>query len=255
MRVRVGLILCILALVSGVPRAGAQGMPYLCEIGLQGGCGYYVGDGSPHIFMNPREAYGIHFRYKFTKRWALQAKVSGQRITGNVWSFAPGTAPVRTDKMWENQIISGDIVAEFNFFRYDAANKYDKRIKPYSPYIFIGIGGSMYNGEGRPMIYDKETGKWFPEAWRKKPSTGMYIPLGIGFKWKFHDRCGLNIAWQHNIYIPDDLEAQTSTEHSLNNRFHMNGMNIMNCDVTGMLTVALVIEFAKAKAPCRICNE
>ena len=81
MRVRVGLILCILALVSGVPRAGAQGMPYLCEIGLQGGCGYYVGDGSPHIFMNPREAYGIHFRYKFTKRWALQAKVSGQRIT------------------------------------------------------------------------------------------------------------------------------------------------------------------------------
>ena len=60
----------------------AQEQPYLCELGLQGGCGYYVGDAAAHIFMHPREAYGVHFRYKFTKRWAIQAKVSGQRIMG-----------------------------------------------------------------------------------------------------------------------------------------------------------------------------
>ena len=71
------------------PLYGQQtnGMPYLCEIGLQGGFGYYVGDATHHIFMNPREAYGIHFRYKFTKRWAIQAKVSGQRITGHDYTI------------------------------------------------------------------------------------------------------------------------------------------------------------------------
>ena len=72
------VVLC--ALSSAIWAQNDQ--PYLCEIGLQAGCGYYVGDATPHIFMNPREAYGIHFRYKFTKRWALQVKASGQRITG-----------------------------------------------------------------------------------------------------------------------------------------------------------------------------
>lgn len=244
MRVRVDILSVVFCALIGTfacaSRAYAQGMPYLCEVGLQAGCGYYVGDGTPHIFINPREAYGLHFRYKFTKRWAIQAKLSGQRIAGNVWNIGPGETPYKTNEMWHNQLFSGDIVAEFNFFRYDAANKYDKRIKPYSPYIFLGVGVSAYEPWGLP--------------WEKSGWAG-YIPLGIGFKWKFHERCGLNIAWQHNVYFSDDVENQTDTEHSLNDRYKMNGLNIMNCDVVGMLTVGLVIEFAKAKAPCRICND
>ena len=206
--------------------------------------------------MNVREAYGLHFRYKFTKRWALQAKLSGQHITGNRYVFVPNEGPVKLDEKWHNRTWNGDVTAEFNFFRFGTSNKYDKRIRNYTPYIFLGLGGSLYDGEGRPMLYDPQTGEWFPKKWLAKPSMGMYIPLGIGFKWKFHDRVGLNIAWQHNIYFSDDLEAQTEKEHSLNHRnFNKdkNG-NIMNCDVTGMLTVGVVVEFLPAPKPCRVCN-
>ena len=77
-----------------------------------------------------------------------------------------------------------------------------------------------------------------------------YIPLGIGFKWKFAEFVGLNIAWQHKIYFTDNLEAQKT----LDNKHQLNGWNWMNCDLKGMLTAGIVFEFARAKKPCRICN-
>ena len=212
----------------------AQGQPFLCELGIQGGIGYYVGDGAHHIFMNPREAYGIHFRYKFTKRWALQVKASGQRITGYEYEFTTGALPKRLDTKWTNQLVNVDIMAEFNFFRFGDANTYDKRIKPYTPYIFLGFGGGV-GGIGRKGSAVYALG---------------YMPLGIGFKWKFAERCGLNIAWQHNIYFSDNLE----TQEELNDRFEMNGWNWMNCDLTGMMTIGIVFEFARAPKACQICN-
>ena len=216
--------------------ASAQVQPYLCEIGLQGGVGYYVGDAAHHIFMNPREAYGVHFRYKFTKRWALQVKVSGQRIAGYEYKFPTGQPPIRLNTKWTNQMVNTDVMAEFNFFRFGGSNKYDKRIKPYTPYIFIGMGVGVY-------------GDMTADGSRKITAAG-YVPLGLGFKWKFADRWGLNIAWQHNIYWSDDLEAQKD----LNDRFHMNGWNWMNCDLTGMMTLGIVFEFAHAPKACRVCN-
>ena len=233
MRVRENLyILLVLGALMLGPLAKANDLPYLCEIGLQGGCGYYVGDATPHIFMRPREAYALHFRYKFTKRWALQIKASGQRITGDEYDIKgvklPGT--------WQNNIIGVDAMAEFNFFRFGKANKYDKRIKPYTPYIFLGIGTGIYGAEG------------YRDANYKK--VAAYVPLGIGFKWKFCDFAGLNLAWQHNIYIADNLENRDA----LDNKHQLNGWNWMNCDLTGALTLGIVFEFGKPKAPCRICN-
>ena len=217
------MILVVLSLfTSHISPLKADNRPYLCELGLQAGCGYYVGDAAPHIFMHPREAYGVHFRYKFTKRWALQAKVAGQRITGHDYTMQGE----QLETMWTNSVYSADVMAEFNFFRFGAANKYDKRIRPYTPYIFLGIGVGYYE------------------------SVAPYIPLGVGFKWKFSEHCGLNVAWQHNIYMSDNLENR----ETLDNKYNMNGSNWMNCDLTGQLTVGLVVEFGKAARECRMCN-
>ena len=220
------------------PQAQAQtnGQPYLCEVGIQAGCGYYVGDAAEHIFMNPREAYGIHFRYKFTKRWALQVKASGQRITGNEYEYKTGVGAVKLDSKWQNLLVNVDVMAEFNFFRFGDANKFDKRIKPYTPYIFLGIGAGLYGAEG----YTKGNFN----------KVMAYFPFGIGFKWKFHEFVGLNIAWQHNIYMADNIEGRAA----LDNKHQLNGWNWMNCDLTGMLTAGIVFEFARAKKECRICN-
>ena len=134
------IVVLVLGSLLFVPKTQAQEkQPFLCELGLQGGCGYYVGDAAPHIFMYPREAYGVHFRYKFTKRWALQVKASGQRITAHDYTLKGE----QLETMWQSQMVNVDVMAEFNFFRFGSANKYDKRIRPYTPYIFLGIAASV----------------------------------------------------------------------------------------------------------------
>ena len=224
------VIIFILFSVFCAPlKAQTNGQPFLCEFGLQGGCGYYVGDATPHIFMNPREAYGAHFRYKFTKRWAIQAKFSGQRIIGDKYTMNSE----RLNEKWSNRLYDVDVMAEFNFLPFGESDKNNRRIKPYTPYIFAGLGAGVYNGVNEGTM-----------------TASGYVPLGIGFKWKFHERVGLNIAWQHNIYFADDLEGQSS----LSDRHQLNGSNWMNCDVTGMLTAGIVFEFARAKKACKICN-
>ncbi len=217
------------ASISAYAQSVGTQQPFLCELGIQAGCGYYVGDAANHIFLRPREAYGIHFRYKFTKRWAIQAKVSGQRITANDYTLRGE----KLDTKWENRMINADVMAEFNFFRFGSTNKYDKRIRCYTPYIFIGLGVGTYG-------FAKD----------QKIHATAYVPLGIGFKWKFHEFIGLNIAWQHNIYMADNIEGRAA----LDNKHQLNGWNWMNCDLTGMLTAGIVFEFARAKKECRICN-
>lgn len=237
MRVRewiIGMLIFGALLVTSKVQAEEQ--PFLCELGVQGGFGYYVGDAHPHICMDIREAYGLHFRYKFTKRWAIQAKVSGQCIAGHDFTMRGE----KLDSKWQTQMINVDVMAEFNFFRFGSTNPLDKRIRCYTPYIFLGIGAGMYNGD---WLMAKGQGA-------KGTHATAYIPFGIGFKWKFHDYIGMNIAWQHNIYMADNIECRDE----LNNKHQLNGWNWMNCDLTGMFTVGIVFEFARAPKTCRICN-
>lgn len=226
----------LLALCSPMVHSEDMSPAYLCEAGVFAGCGYYVGDAAPHIFMDVREVYGAQFRYKFTKRWALQVKGEAQRLMGDEYLFESGRQPVKLGTKWQDMVINIDVMAEFNFFRFGASNKYDKRIRPYTPYIFLGIGMGIYGAEGYSNAnFDKVT---------------AYFPFGIGFKWKFHDRCGLNVAWQHNMYFADNLDNRTE----LDNRHGLNGTNLLNCDLTGQLTLGIVFEFGVPKKPCRVCN-
>jgi len=79
-----GLIVLICLIATGLAQGAVKtdNRPYLCEIGVQAGCGYYVGDATTHIFQNVREAYGAHFRYKFDQRWAIQVKGLAHTIKG-----------------------------------------------------------------------------------------------------------------------------------------------------------------------------
>lgn len=218
--------------------AYADDRPYLCEFGVQAGCGYYVGDATMHIFNNPREAYGAHFRYKFTNRWALQVKGLTQRITGPTYN----NRMQPTEEMWSTQMINIDVMAEFNFFRF-GGKTYDTRIKPITPYIFIGAGLAMYGK-------DMNVVAWNWGDYGGKVPVAFYIPMGFGLKWKFSERMGLNLAWQHNIYMADNLEGR----EELNNTYDLNGSNILNFDVASQLTLGIVFEFAKEKKVCRTCE-
>lgn len=217
----------VLILFFVAPAHGEQ-QPYLCDIGVQGGMGYYIGDGQKHPFMHPREVYGGQFRYKFNNRWAVQLKGQYQRIALKV----DGATPVSEPILWTNNMINIDAVGEFNFFRYGEKTN-DTRIKPITPYIFLGFGMALYDEMDDPYS-----------------NFALYIPLGIGMKWRFAPRWQMLVAWQHNIYFWDDVENR----EELGNTYDMNGSNFMNNDITGQLTLGIVFEFAQQKGDCKHCS-
>lgn len=206
--------------------------PYLLELGMQGGMSYYMGDAQHMIFMHPREAYGAQFRYKFNRRWAMQVKGQSSRIAFKYPVAGAGFIPTETPSVHTNKLISVDAVAEFNFFRL-GENYNDPRVKPFSPYIFAGVGVSLYDGSS-------------PYS-----NAGFYIPFGIGLKWKFAEHCGLQVAWQHNMYLADNLE----NIDDYNNVEGLNGSNFLNCDQTGNITIGLVFDFLEKKKVCRTCAD
>ncbi len=239
----------VLSVRQAVAEEASEGDVYLCELGLQAGLGYYVGDATSHIFNNVREAAGVQFRYKFDQRWALQLKAQTQNIA---FPLQPETKkPVAT-----NRLYSIDAMGEFNFFRL-GAKQYDERVHPFTPYIFLGVGLSMYRGVavakkqdayGEPML--DAAGNAVTEAREGTLQGAAYIPFGIGLKWKFAKWCGLNVAWQQNLYFADNLENKTY----YNNTHQLNKSNILKNDFTSSFTIGIVFEFSKKDKICRHCD-
>ena len=221
----------------------AEAKEYRCEVGLQLGGGYYVGDVNEHIFMTPLEVYGGQFRYKFDQRWAVQAKMQRQRLSFEYKSTT-----------YYNPVLHLDVTAEFNFFRF-GIDAHDRRVKRITPFMFLGIGASVYatdashkGHKGYPLLNGQQPLLLQAE----EVESGVYLPLGFGLKWKFHERWQLQAAWQHQVYIinGDGLEGVAI----LNDPNKLNGKNILNNDYVSTMTIGIVYEFARKKRVCHFCE-
>ena len=206
--------------------ADARESLYHMELGIEGGCAYYAGDATQHIFQNVRETYGVAFRYQLNRRWAVRAKGMTLRITGpnpDGMGFADKQAGT-----WTNCLVNLDVVGEFNFLPYGRMHD-DSRISAVTPYIGLGIGTAAYSD-------------W--QQW------GAYIPFIIGLKWQIVPRLTLHVLWQHNVYFADNLEGIAD----YNNKYDLNGKNLFNCDITGQLALGLAFSFLPDKKICRTCQ-
>lgn len=232
-----GLLVLLLTFMS-VLMAHAQQLPYLCDFGIQGGAAGYFGDANrvseetrADGILNARWTAGAQFRYKFTNRWAVQVKGQYQRLAFKQFGENNLVSP------YNSNMVNVDAVAEFNFLRY-GENTMDVRVKPYTPYLFMGVGFALYGG--------------------KYENVSPYFPIGMGFKWRFAPRWQLVAAWQHNMYFKDNLEtvsergAHYGAEYD--NSYDLNGSNTLNNDIIWQCTVGIVFEFMKKKAVCRYCG-
>ena len=241
----------------------------MCEVGVQFGCGYYVGDATKMIFTDPRDVYGGQFRFNFNQRWAMQIKAQRQRIAFSYTPSATETKPTPLRTKFQNPMWNMDVVAEYNFFRF-GRHDFDSRIKPFTPYISLGVGITMSNKVATPYSSDDRS---YPAVQIKKDEHqpgitlgGFYIPIGIGVKWRFAQRWQLQACWQHQIYLSDNVEGYMAIyddpdaiKHNdpsiLNNSHELNGFNIFNNDLTSTLTMGIVFEFGQREKKCYFCEE
>lgn len=216
----------------------ADEMPrfYFMDAGVQGGAAYYVGELAPHVFMSTAETYGAQVRVKVNPRWAFQVKGQHQRVVNmidedNEYGLQSGSSSY---PMWHV-----DLVGEYNFFEL-GLDEYNIHMRSITPYMFAGVGLTIHDLKA------------------KEKSKSVYIPVGLGVKWKFAKRWQLQLSWQHNLYVwnGDGLEGVLDTNRPdlFNNSYAMNGANVMNNDVTSTLTVGLVFEFGRAVNKCVSCE-
>lgn len=247
----------------------AQETPmYRFEIGAQAGAAYYMGELAPHPFMSTSETYGLQFRAKINDRWAVQAKAQSQRF---IHTFQPDNQWNIPAAKYQTPMWHCDVTGEYNFFHY-GYNAYDIRVRNFTPYIFLGLGVSFLNHDAT----NHEGYAFLGKERQVRPDTiyyeraqtraALYVPVGVGFKWRFAPRWQLQLAWQHNLYIHngDCLEGEITPRtqgnqqegpyNLFNNSHNMNGANIFNNDVASTFTVAVAFEFMQDPGICLICR-
>lgn len=228
-RSQIYIVFCLLVLCLCPSRMQAQRMQRnQLEIGVQGGLMYYIGEANPKMFQHIREAYGAEISYLFNKRWSLMLQGTAGRIAGLTATEQGLPDPKGT--LWTNYLVNIDVMARFNFLPFGPMDKYDKGVKPYTPYIFAGIGTTIHNHFS---------------------NVAVYIPVGVGFRWVCSEHVGMYLAWQNNICFADNLEPVPN----YNNIHKLNGNNVLNLDMVSTLQFGIVFEFAKEKSVCKFCKE
>jgi hypothetical protein len=224
---------------------------YHLEVGVHAGVGYYTGELERYVFSSMSESYGIQARCKIDRRWSLQVKGIRQRVISKF--DADNEYGVKAGK-YQTPMWHMDLTGEYNFFPF-GWNTYDVRVKNVTPYISLGLGMTVHN----TFANSKEGA--YPDVHFKdmnKLDYAMYIPVGVGLKWRFADRWHFEMLWQHNLYMlnGDGMEGVVDVNNPglLDDSYQLNGSNVMNNDVTSTFTLGVVFEFAAKKRKCPYCN-
>lgn len=202
----------------------ANAQEYRYEIGAGLGMSGYLGDVNKSNFLkHPGFAGGALFRYLPNTRWAVKANVFAGSISGNSaddkMSF-PGGASYS----FSSTLIDVGAQVEFNFFDYGIGARYMK-LKRLSPYLTIGVGGTMASGNGNS-------------------SFAVNMPIGVGVKFKLKERLNLGFEFTMRKVFGDKLDGLSD----------LNGVKssfAKNTDWYSFALFSITYEFSKR---CKKCH-
>ncbi len=195
---------------------------YRAEIGINGGGSFYLGDANTTLFNNTQPTFGLIYRQKINPRIAGHVNWNNSSVVGN------GILTDGTTVAINNTVNTVDFCGEFNFLDLEK-KEYKPFSKTYSPFIFAGVGGTLYNSEVALTFTER-----------------ISIPFGVGFKMMLGERFNLNLMWSNRLLFSDKLEGI----ESLNNPAKLNGTNIFNNDLLSTISVGLTFNIFKEKCDC-----
>lgn len=185
---------------------------YKNEIGLMGGGSFYMGDvNKTRLFYNIRPAYGILYKYNFTQRWVLGAQVTRATVAADSKDFK-NVYPNHAEGAFKRDFWDANIRCEYNFYNY-TKRKGSKAEKPFSPYIFAGVGLTAYNDD-----------------YKGSTQFGFNIPFGVGFRVKLHPLVNLGVEWSFAHLFRDDFDVVSEETKFLDNPYNVKKSAFKNND-------------------------
>lgn len=213
----------LLAAAGGV--ASAQSAPYKFDLGAGVGMSGYLGDvNQVNMFRNPGFAAQIGFRYIFDTRWALHTSLSTAGLRGNSAQYS-NKFPDFRDYSFAAQAYALNVRAEFNFLPYGIGETF-KRLKRWTPYLALGVGGVMSHCSGANAL-------------------AFELPIAAGFKFKLRERLNLMAEFAMAKTFGDKLDGEISDLQGIKSDF------IKNTDWHSQILLSLTYEFGKR---CETCH-
>lgn len=203
---------------------------YSYETGAALGTSFYLGDANKtRLFLHPGIAGGGMGRYNINFHWAVKGNLLVGTISGdtkdsrNVFPNEVQTAFKRTFAELGGQL-------EYNFLPYSDKYAY-LGTKPYTPYIFAGLGGTIAGGEN--LFFNAN------------------VPLGIGFKYKLKNRMNIGAEFSVRKLFGDDFDVPDKEPgQSLDAPYGISSSFLKNQDWYSLTLIFLTWEFGLKQDPC-----
>lgn len=215
----------MICLFFSVFSAWAQEAPYKFDLGAGVGMSGYLGDvNQTNMYRNPGFAAQAGFRYIIDTRWALRTAFTAEGISGNSAQFT-NKFPELKDYTFKSTIYGLDFRGEFNFLPYGIGETF-KRLKRWSPYVGVGLGGVISTTEG-------------------KVHGAFTVPMAVGIKFKLRERLNLTGEFCMTKSFGDKLDGAISDLQGLKSSF------AKNTDWYSNILVSITYEFGKR---CETCH-
>lgn len=206
----------------------AQEALYKWDCGGSIGISGYNGEANDgFIFRSPGFSLDLSGRYNFNTRLALNTEIGFMTLSGNTENNE-NVYPEFRDYHYTSNVYRFDVVGEFNFFPYGIGETY-KRLKKWTPFIGLGIGGLM-------------------SAVDSKVYGAFQIPFRLGVKMKLKERLNMNVALSVAKVFDDHLDGELADLYSIKSSF------FKNTDWYATLTVGLTYEFGERCPTCHRVN-
>lgn len=174
------------------------GIGQYLEAGLMVGASNYWGDlsnNSSTVFLKETGfSGGIFGRYNITDLFSTRLAFSYGTISGDDANSSRRNIAQR-NLDFKSNIIETTLTFEFNILGYQPYNLY----RPFSPYLFVGIGGFHFNPKAdfggemvalQPLATEAQGAAGFESPYSR---FQINIPMGLGVKYAINDSWNLGL--------------------------------------------------------------
>lgn len=207
-----------------------EAQEYKYEVGAVAGTSFYLGDANKtKLYRHPGIAAGGIFRYNINFHWALKTNLVAGTLSGNT-ADAKNVFPFERQTSFKRNFFDLGGQIEYNFFPFSDKFSY-LDAKPYTPYIFAGVGTTLATG-----------GNLFFNA---------NVPIGIGFKYKVSEKLNMGLEFSMRKLFGDNLDApQKNAEWSLDAPYGIKSSFLKNQDWYSLTLLYVTWDFGLRREPC-----
>lgn len=207
-----------------------EAQEYKYETGATAGLSSYLGDANKRVCLHrPGISGGGLFRYNVDFHWAVKINLLAGSVSGNT-EEARNVFPMQRQTSFKRVFFEPSGQIEYNFFPFSDKFSY-LDAKPYTPYVFTGVGATLATGNNLFL--------------------GVNLPIGAGFKYKLGERVNLGIEISVRKLFRDDFDVPDKRgDWNLNAPYGIKSSFLKNQDWYSLAMVFLTWDFALRHNPC-----